>query len=147
MTTVTPPEPATDMIARFAALMATEEVDWAERGRSMARSTLLLQANRLEEMAATDDLTLLRQAKDDDAAYAAFRQYFLEHLPHMAASESEGGRSKAMLAFLRGDVCERREMLLGIADLLKQLAEQPMDAGTLDAAVECMKRLSPVVRI
>jgi GGDEF domain-containing protein len=113
----------------------------------MARSTLLLQANRLEEMAATDDLTLLRQAKDDDAAYAAFRQYFLEHLPHMAASESEGGRSKAMLAFLRGDVCERREMLLGIADLLKQLAEQPMDAGTLDAAVECMKRLSPVVRI
>ncbi len=90
---------------------------------------------------------LCRQAKQDDASYVAFRQYFAEHLPGIMSSAKTGGHSEAMRDYLRGSVCERRETLLGSALLLKQLAEQPLDAATLEAAGACMTMLPPAVRI
>ena len=150
MTSLVPFNPMAEDIERIAEriadLMPTSETDLVERDRSAARSILLLQADRLEE-ATTDDFTLSRQAKEDDAAYAAFRQYCLERLPFMATVAKSGGHSESMLSFLRGDACDRRNMLHGAALLLKQLAEGPMDSETLEAAVSCMRLLPATVRI
>lgn len=147
MTTFSPPEPTSEMIERVAALMPTGEPDWAERGQSVARSMLMAQANHLEEVAATDDLSLYRQAKEDDASYAAFRQYFLKHQPIMAPMAKNAGHCEATLRFLRDDHCERRDMLLGAVALLRELAEQPMNEATLKAAADCVNLLPAAVRL
>jgi hypothetical protein len=147
MTVFSPTTPTADQVERFAALMPSGETDWAERGHSIARSILLAQANRLEEIASTDDLTLYRLSKEDDAAYAAFRQYFSDNLPGILIHAKAGVHGEAMLDYLHGDTSERNEQLLGAALLLKQLAEQPMNSATLEAADACLKMLPPAVRI
>lgn len=105
---------------------------WRQRGEDAVRAICRALAVRLEEVAALDDLALLRRAKQLDSDVAKMQQLMGQFSPVQWPQRTAHYRDT--LTIVRDQTAdERRQMLREVAGSLRQFADGPFDAEALQS--------------
>jgi hypothetical protein len=85
---------------------------------------LRMQADRLRQIADTDDLAMLRHAKEADASATFLNRFLRKRLPNMSAQGFDSKRnSRRALELISGDGRSRRDHMLALATSLDELCD------------------------
>lgn len=148
------PTPAAEIANRIAAAIPPVKEGtfndtslWRERAEVWVQVACNGQADYLEELAARDDLTILRQAKELDASCAAYQAFFREHLPMLVRKRDKREHYKAALEFVQQPLNDRRRTLTTLAASLRELAAEPLTNSTEDAISRILAEIPSPARL